>query len=530
MNVVSDRFHTLASGTVRPLDFELGISWTKTRNDDVAWFTLGTSQLDGVDLLGTNEEDPIQPWDAYDYQLMKDRVVEMNVERSVEFPYNIQSAIADVKLNNYDGYFSYDNASSTLAQYILPSRPLRMYLGFVSGGLTPVFVGLTENIPTYSGVKNETATLTAIDFLASIGDMSLKNMVIMEDARTDEVIAEILDQFGLESYMYDLEPGINTIPFVYFESGKNAGNALKELIQAENGSMWIDEKGIIRFEPRTGILWKTPVLSLTNDDIVSIKPSRADDIINTISIEADVRKVADFQPIFTNDNENGYDQEAAEDNFRIPANGSKEVWLTLDDPCVSASALVFNGDADDSNFTALKTSDGSAVTSNVTATNGTLLADAYKVTISNLNNFPISINYIQLWGEPAKIVGESPSIKYYAYDEDSVEAFGIKKLEITDNKCFGSYQNVDAYANDILSKYKDYNSTAELEIRGDPSLQMQDLIEIEEGDFEGTWIVLGISHKLADSKLTTKIKVRRQEVLTPFTLDESTLNGTDVLG
>ena len=59
---------------------------------------------------------------------------------------------------------------------------------------------------------------------------------------------------------------------------------------------------------------------------------------------------------------------------------------------------------------------------------------------------------------------------------------------------------------------------------------MQDIIEIEEGDYSGTWLVLGISHKLTDAKLTTKIKLRRQEVVLPFILDVSVLNGPDVLG
>jgi len=529
MNTVSNKFHQLAAAPVRPLDWELGISWTKTLAQNVNWFTLDQSELDDVDLLADNDQNPVMLWDAYDYQMSRDRVIDMSVERSVKFPYNIQSAVLDVSLNNYDGLYTYGNANSSIASYILPSRPIRAYLGFNGGGLTPVFVGLTEAIPEYSGQVNEKAQLTALDFLAAIGDMSLNEMIMMKDARTDEVIEVILQQFGLDNTMYSLAQGMNTIPFVYFESGKNAGNALKELVQAENGAMWIDEQGMIRFEPRTGSSVAT-VMSLDEDNIVSIDPSEAADIVNYITVESDVRTVRSFQPIFTGDNANGYDSAAKDDAYRIPANGSKEIWLSLEDPCWSATALVFNGPASSSNFTALKASTGTRVTSGVTVSNDYLFADAYRVTVNNTNNFAISLDYIQLWGEPAKIVGESPTIKYEAYDEDSVEAFGRKELSITDNDCFGSYENVDNYASQILLRYKDYSSVIKVSVKGDPSVQMHDGVSIDYNEYTGIWEVIGIKHKLTDAKLETILELKRLSTTTnPFILDVSELDGPDVI-
>lgn len=529
MNVVSNRFHELAAAPVRPLDWELGISWDKTLAVGVNWFTLDQSELDADDLLADNPDNPIMMWDAYNYQMTRDRVVDMSVERSTAFPYNIQSAVLDVTLNNYDGRYTYGNVNSPLASYILPSRPIRAYLGFTGGGLTPVFVGLTDTIPDYSGTVNEKAQLTALDFLAAIGDMKLNSMVMMKDARTDQVIAAILDQFGLDNTMYSLDPGINVIPFVYFESGKDAGNALKELIQAENGAMWIDEQGMIRFEPRTGRSVSI-VMSLDEKNIIDIDPSKADDIVNYVSVESDVRKVQDFQPIFTADNENGYSSSAEDDAYRIPANGSKTIWLNLEDPCWTASDLTFNGSVDDSYFTAIKVSDASAVSSGVSASDPYLFADAYRVTINNTNNFAISLNYIQLWGEPAKVVGESPTIKYEAYDEDSIEAFGRRALEITDNNCFGSYENVDNYAMQILNKYKDYNSTVKLSVKGDPSVQLGDGVMVDKDEFTGIWEITGVKHKLTNSKLETILSMKKlSSVLNPFILDVSILDGTDVI-
>lgn len=529
MNSVSDRFHELASGSVRPLDWELGISWTKERNKNVGWFTLDKSQLNGVDLLAANDENPIQPWDAYDYQLSRDRVIEMHLSRSVEFPYNIQSAIFDVSLNNYDHYYSFYNSNSPITDNIAPARPIRAYFGFREGGLTPVFVGLTQSVPSYSGLHNTIANLTAMDFLSQIGEMSLRQMVMMRDVRTDEVIATILEQFGLAPHMFNLARGTNIIPFVFFDSEKNAGNALRELVQAENGSMWIDEQGIIRFEPRTGQLGKESVMILNTDNIVSLTPSQTSNLVNKVYIEADVREVMEFQPFFTVDNSTGYSQSADDDPYRVKPNGTTTIWLNFEDPVWSATASpLLNGADNDSSFTALKVS-GERVNAGVVA-QGTLFATSLRLDFNNTNNFPVSIDFLQIWGQPAKVIGSSPTIKYTAQDDESIERFGVQELKITDNTCFGSQQNIDAFATDVLKTYSGYSPNLELEIKGDPSLQIQDIVTLEGTDYDGTWAIKAISHNLSGGKLTSKITVVRTEVLSPFILNKSQLNGPDVLG
>lgn len=529
MNVTTDKFHELANGSVRPLDWELGVSWSKKRNSDIGWFTLDKSVLNGSDLLGDSNNNPIQLWDAYDYIMQRDRVIDMSVTRSVEFPYNIQSAILDVKLNNYDGYYSFYKSESPISEYIAPARPVRAYLGFREAGVTPVFVGLTQNVPTYSGLHNTVAQITAMDFLSQIGETSLRQMVMMRNARTDEVIAVILQQFGLEPYMYNLAHGTNTIPFVFFDSDKNAGNALKELVQAENGSMWIDEQGIIRFEPRTSQLGKESVMLLNQNNIVSISPSQTNNLVNRVYVEADIRKVMDFQQFFTADNSFGYNQTAEDDPYRLKANGSTTVWLNFEDPIWSATINPqLNGSSSDSSFTTVNLS-GSRVNSGITAV-GTLFATSLKLDFTNSNNFPVSIDYLQIWGEPAKVIGASPTIKYTAQDDESIERFGVQELRITDNTCFGNQQNIDTFATDILKSYSGYSPVLNLEIKGDPSLQIQDIVAIDGTDYDGTWLIKAISHNIKASKLTTTISVVRTEVLSPFILDRSKLNGPDVLG
>lgn len=527
---VPDRFHELATSSVRPLDWNVAISFTKLLNEDVSWFTLDQSTLDGGDLIAADVENPIQLWDAYDYLFLKDRLISMNFSRSVEFPYNVQSCIADFELNNYDRLLSYDEAGevSPIGEYILPKRPCRLYLGFKGGGLVPVFVGLTQGLPSYRGNLDEVAIFTAMDFLSEIGEMNLNSMVMMENVRTDEVIAVILEQFGLDPSMYNLDPGLNTIPFVYFSSGKNAGNALRELVQAENGALWLDEQGIIRFQPRTSVIGKEPVMLFDETSIIKATPSRTNGIINTVKITSEVRAVQQFQPIFTADNSNGYSGEASDDSYRLPANSTKDIWFSMDDPIWSCeTAPILNGSTDDSNFTAVDLS-GNPVSSRITATQE-LFADSIKITFANTNNFAVSVNYIQLWGEPAKQVSGSP-IEYEAKDDVSVEKYGVQMLEITDNTCFGNYKNIDSYAMDILSKYAEYSPTLKLQVKGDPALQLQDIVSVDFRDYDGDYQIIGMEVSLDDSELKTTLTLRKIEVVSPFILDQSVLDGEDVLG
>ena len=522
----SDRFHELATSSVRPLEWDVAISFTREQNQNLGWFTLDSSALDGEDLLAANLDNPTQWWDAYQYSHLQDRLISMDISQSVAFPYNVQSSIADFSLDNHDQYFTYseDNSSSPIGEYILPKRPCRLYLGFKGGGVLPMFVGLTQGLPEYSGEHDTVAKMTAMDFLSEIGEMSLKNMLMMKNVRTDEVLAAILQQFGIDSGMYHLDPGLNTIPFVFFESGKNAGNAMRELIQAENGALWLNEEGIIRFQPRTSVIGQTPVMIFDKDNTISIKPSRTDGIVNTVKVSSEIRAVQKFQPIFYAENNDGYTRVADEDSYRIGANRSLSMWLSLEDPAWSATLPVLNGAATSSFFTAVDLA-GTPINSGITVT-GELLADSYKITFTNANSSPVSISYLELWGEPAKIIDE---IKYEAYDEDSVNRYGTMLLEVTNNNCFGSYKNVDSYASDVLSKYAKYSSTITMKVKGNPALQLQDIITVDIPDYEGDYQITSITRKLNDSKLDMTITGRKITRVSPFILDQSELDGTDVL-
>lgn len=516
MQAVSTQFNQLADGDIRPLNWGASISFTKEFDDDVTFFTLDQSSLNGLDILAPSDDNPIQAWDFYEYTDFTERLNYLSVERSLEFPYSVVSAIADFQLNNYDKYFT-PNSSSPISSYILPKRPVRLFQGFSSTSL-PQFVGLTEGMPEIDRITG-TATFTAMDFLTWIYDMPIRNTIAMQNVTTDEVLANIFEQFGLASSQYDLATGRNRIPFLFFErEQQTAGDIIRPLMQAEMGMLWLDEQGIIRFRPRLEQP-DTPVYIFDHDNIISLETSEDDEIINHVIINTNVRSLQEPQVVYSITSASG-------DNFTIPAMSSEPVHVELEDPSINIETPSFGDGAGLSWFTAID-SLGNDVTGNVTLTGVAELTNSYTLFIENDNSFPVIISSIVLWGEPAKVVGGQATI-YDLYDDESVEKYEEKILAI-DNNFIQSVDQAESLAYTILDSYSEYNDIVTVEVKGNPALQLSDVIEIDYEEYSGNYRIINTFGKTHEGKYTQVLKAKKYTPREWFTLDLSTLNGTDVL-
>ena len=182
---VNDAFHKIAFGQIIPPLTRLYVSFDKELKMG-GFFTLDKSILDGSDILKAAAVDnPAQNWDFYQYKDFTDRLVSMNWERSLEFPYQIQCAMADFTLDNTDEYFTPLNPNSSIGEYNLPARPFRMYAGF--GGnveIIPQLVGITQNMPDLNN-GSKTIDYHGIDFLYDICNQQLNNVIDLRGVTTD---------------------------------------------------------------------------------------------------------------------------------------------------------------------------------------------------------------------------------------------------------------------------------------------------------------------------------------------------------
>ena len=516
MQTVSAQFNQQADADIRPISWGLRVSFAKEFNDSTTFFTLDESALDGSDLLAPSDDNPIQAWDYYEYQDYTERLVYQSVSRTLEFPFSAVSAIADFQLNNYDKYFT-PNSSSPIADYILPKRPVRLLQGF-SGTVLPQFVGLTEGMPEISRTEG-TATFTAMDFLTWIYGMPIRETILMTNVRTDEVLANIFDQFGLAESQYDLAVARNVIPFLFFEKEQQtAGDVIRDLMQAEMGMLWLDEQGIIKFRPRLEQPTE-PVYTFNHDNINDIETSEDDQIINHVIINTNVRVLQEAQVVYTITG-------AVADNFVIPASSSQPVHVELEDPSINIVEPEFGENAALSWFTA-EDSEGEPVTSGVSITGVAEMTNSYTLFIDNSNGFPITINNIVLWGEPAKVVG-GKTTTYDAYEDESVDKYE-EKIEKIENNFIQSVSQAESLALTLLDEYSEFNDIIKIDVKGNPALQLSDVIDVDYEEYTGEYRLIGIEDKIQDSKFTQVLTGKRYTPRHWFTLDRSVLSGTDVL-
>lgn len=510
-------FHDKAQGQIIKPIAKLYISFSKEITEGT-YFTLNQSILNGDDLLGASEDNPLQLWDLYVYQDYSERLTNVSVERSIEFPYNTQYAMGDFTLDNFDKYFS-PRSNSPIAQYNIPQRPVKIFAGFIGETLIPQFVGLTEDVPDTS-TNVATAEVHATDFLSAIYEQVLVDTIIARDVTTDVLLSKIVEQFGVLPSQYSFEKGDNVIPFAFFDVGSKAGDAIKDLIQAEGGKFWLDEQGILRFAKRYS-LQTAPVISVDDYSIVSIDSRKDENIVNKIVISCDLREVQEYQSVYS---KAPSATSSTGDMWVIGANDSITRDCKLADPCYEIVNPTQGKQSTVSWFTAVD-SDGNIIDTGITAV-GTLSTTAYTITFTNANNFPVKINEIQLWGEPAKVYDH---LEYEAEDTDSVEKYGEQVLTISNNKFFQSYESARNFARYVLKEHSNYIGGVRMSVKGDPSLQLNDIITINNEDYAGEYRIDTIKWELGAGTFETNIDAHKIELVTYFTLNESQLNGTHVL-
>lgn len=516
MQTTTTTFNNLSQADLRHLSWKLMISFNKEFDENIDFFTLNQSVLDGTDLLVTFDNDVIQEWDKYNYVDYSNRVIDIEWSSQFDMPDSVSLAMADIVLDNHDGFFTTGHGSE-IDGFILPRRPIRLYAGF-NGNIIPVFVGLTEKLPKLDE-KSGTATFHCIDFLDSLFNRSLDQSIMYVNKRTDEILSSLLQSIGLLSNQFQLDTAINTIPFAYFEKGSKFGDAAKKLMEAELGRLYMDELGIIRFKNRLNFS-TTSIYTFNNSNTIERIRSDYNDIINVVEIKAKPREVQEKQPIFQSSS-----------TIEIPSGSSVDIWSDFSNPVTSVDEPS-NGIASNTSYYIVRISDSQTanqVSSGVLTDSFSIFATSSKVTISNSNLFPVYITELELWGTPAKIIGgDDNEIYIREQDDDSVSKYDEHPKSI-ENDFIQSETEATAIASIILFRNSEYGTTYNIEVKGSPAFQLADAITINDGINSDIYIISSQENQIANGKYTQRIRAISIKELSFFTLNQSILDGIDVL-
>lgn len=516
MQTTSLGFRQKAAGNVRPLSWGLRASFDKTFDDDITFFTLDSSLLDGSDVLAPNDNNIIALWDKYSYADYTERVISMEVTREWTEPSSIVQTYADITLNNYDDYFT-PNSGSPIDQYILPRRPFRILMGF-GGEVVQTFVGLSEKMPQINKDAG-TASFHLIDFLSLIFSKTVPEPYMLLDYSTDEILDVIFQQLGLLPDQYVLDHGFNRIPFFFVNKDDSVGTVIEELMKAEQGRLYLDELGIIRFKNRQNYD-ATEVYSFSESSVIDYTPSDESEIINSVKLNMDVLAVQADQSVWT--------QSEAQ---AVQAGDSIDIWANLSDPVTSVLEPEYSSESiEASYFTTTLDEAGTLPYTGIGLTSITSFGSSVKMTFENTGSSDGFVYAIDLWGSPVKTID---TLLIEDKDDTSITKFDEQVYEL-DTKYIQDRNNGINKAAIILNDYKDYGSSLDMEVKGNPALQIGDPIGMDLPGYTTTHIITKKVDIISDSKYTQRLTAKGKSVQRYFILSSddvamSLLDGEDVL-
>lgn len=504
-------FDVLAKGDVRPVTASASASFTKTFNNDVTFFTLDTSTLDGMDILAPTEDNPIQEWDKYEYTDFYTRLISLEVTRQETEPYSVVQAFGDVTFNNYDKYFT-PKSGSPIEDFIIPRRPFRLGFGFGEEPLQQM-VGLSQGMPEVDR-KSRTASFHIVDFMSYLYDKDIGETIMLENVKTHEVLDYLFQYLGLSDTQYSLDNSLDTIKFFYVEKGTKFGGVVSQLLEAEIGRLYLDELGVIRFRNRYNYD-TVPVYTFDEFNTTDYQVADESLIINSVQITSNIREVQALQSIWR-----------SSQRYLIPAGQSMDIFPEFSDPVTSMHDPTYSPiEINDSYFISTSDEAGTIPYTDINLVSTDLFSKSAKLTFENTGISTAYIYQMDLFGTPAKVVD---TIKVEEKDQDSIDKFEEQKYTI-DNDYIQDVDGARSRALILLHDYKEYGSVLDLEVKGNPALQLGDAVTIDLDGYTGTHFVTKEVNITQDGKYTQRLRVRNKFIASFFILDQSALDGGDLL-
>lgn len=514
MQSVSSAFTAESTSQTRKIVSDLLVSWKKDNLLGNRTFTIGVSSIGGGDVIGANPGAVGSPgqWRYFDES---DYLLGLAWERSLNMPTGgLTKGLAEARLDNTSGRFTprYMGGNSELYTAILPRRPFIINAGFN-------FDGIDQTIPQFSGIltkspridtRSKQVDLQGADYVDFFQNRFLDKTVMYTAQRTDQIIESLFDQMGMATSQYELDPGINVIPFSMIEKGTKFSEIINKLVEAEYGHLYQDEQGIFRFENRQH--WDgSPGVDrvIPTAQVIEAEAPSDDHIINAVEVRSQVYSKQPFQVIL---------------NYTLPleiaANSTLEQFFGFDDPVLAITNPTAGGA--DSYYEANNQSDGTGTdkTSSVSIKSLDLFAQSVKITFQNNSSSILYVTKVVISGRVAKPITD---IYYRAEDDSSVTAYE-ERLYGLENPYIQNTDWAKSIAQLILNDFSDPENLQEITIRAMPELQLGDLIS-----WQGRhWRIFGMKTTLNPSVgFVQELQLLQRSIQSYFRIGISTIGGSD---
>lgn len=497
---------------------DLLVSWKKDNLLTNRTFTIGVSTIGGGDIIGANPGAVGSPgqWRYFDES---DYLLGLAWERSLNMPTGgLAKGLAEARLDNTSGRFlpGYMGGSSELHTAILPRRPFIINAGFN-------FDGIDQVIPQFSGVltkspevdlRRRDVDLQGADYSDFFYNRYLDNTIMFTGQRTDQVIETLFNQLGMATSQYELDTGINVIPFGLFEKGSKFSEIISQLVQAEYGHLYQDEEGKFRFENRQH--WDSSPHNAVQREIATAQVLEAkapgeDHIINVVEVRSKIFSKQPAQVVI---------------NYTIPieigANGTSQQFFGFDNPMLAITNPTAGGADSYYEANSLQDGTGSDKTSSVSIKSLDLFAESVKITFQNNSSSVLYVTKVVITGRPAKAITD---LYHRASDDSSATAFEERPYTL-ENPYIQNADWAKSIAQLILNDFSEPENLQQIVIRAIPELQLGDLISWQ-GRY---WRVFGIKNTLDPSAgFVQELQLLQRTIQTYFRIGISTIGGEDLI-
>lgn len=516
MQSVSAAFTAEEADDVRSIAHSLLVSWKKFSTLGNRTFTIGTSLIGGNDIIGANPGAIGSPGN-YKYFDESDYVLGLGWEQGLKMPVGgLNKGLVEAELDNTSGRFTprYMGGTSELFTAILPRRPLIINAGFDFDGIdqtVPQFAGILNYAPEIR-VRDRSIKLKGADYVDFFQDKYMDSFAMFTGQRTDQILGGLFQQLGMSTAQYDLDTGINTIPFSLLESGTRFSDAIDKLVEAENGQLYQDEEGIFRFENRQH--WdSSPHNSISKilltGQVLDAEAPNTDHLINVVEVKGVQYHKQPLAPIMD------FSQAT-----QILANSTVELFFDYGFPVLSVITPTIGGA--DSYYLANIEEDesGTDVTSSVSVKNISNFSTTSKITFQNNSASNLFLTRVVISGRSAQKIGD---IYARVQDDSSVTAFEERGFML-ENEFIQDQTWANSLGQVIVNDFSQPENIQKLTTRAIPELQLGDLVSWQ-GRY---WRIFNIASTLNPSVgFVQELTVVQRNIQSYFRIGISTIGGAD---
>jgi len=374
---------------------------------------------------------------------------------------NISSNEIEIKLNNESRKFDTGNTQSPLYGLIKANRKIQAWIG-IEEELVPLGTFWTKDWTVQE--DGVVASTIGRDRLDRLNDTTYATSTVQINKNMYELAQMVLIDAGVpvDFYWLDEELKDYIVPYAYFEQQTHR-EALRKIAGACLGQVYCDKNGVIRFEGPSYTLDRVTEKSSTtflqaeypaeievlnvygislDDYFKKDNPSRQKDIANRVVIETQPLTLGSVEEIYKSS------------EIEIEANKPKSLIIQFNHtPCIDVNISLIG--------------DGVIVDSQIYAWGA-------EITVSSTVNgvFKITAN-----GKPLKVISKDQII---LEDNNSIIDNGRVEYKLPPNPLIQSRAMAEIMAEKLLQYYKDPRRDLELEWRGNPALELGDIVMVDD--------------------------------------------------